>query len=86
MSAERMARRAEAFLSLAAAPVFTLMALWTLRQDGASEVLCSPNASPFGGMVLMYLLMSAFHAAPWIRRIARLTAQSETPSNPASPL
>ena len=29
------------------------------------------DASPLSGMVWMYMLMSAFHAAPWLRLITR---------------
>jgi hypothetical protein len=29
-----------------------------------------PDASPLGGMVLMYGLMSLFHLAPWLRLVA----------------
>ena len=58
-------------LALAAAPTFAAMALLTgLAGDGAAAVLCaSAGASPLGGMVTMYLLMSAFHVAPWLRRV-----------------
>jgi hypothetical protein len=57
-------------LSLAAAPTFALMALLTgVFAGGSQDVLCSAahDASPLNGMVVMYLLMSAFHAAPWLR-------------------
>ena len=37
--------------------------------DGAPDMLCS--ASPLTGMVPMYLLMSAFHAAPWLKLLSR---------------
>jgi hypothetical protein len=35
-------------------------------------MLCSaaPDASPLSGMVPMYLLMSAFHSAPWLKLIS----------------
>jgi hypothetical protein len=33
-----------------------------------------PDASPLGGMVPMYLLMSAFHAGPWLKLISRRRA------------
>ena len=57
-------------LCLAAAPTFAVMALLTaVLGGGAPDVLCAA-ASPFGGMVPMYLLMSAFHAAPWLRLIS----------------
>jgi hypothetical protein len=32
-------------------------------------MLCA--ASPLNGMVPMYLLMSAFHSAPWLKLISR---------------
>jgi hypothetical protein len=57
------------WLYLAAAPTFAIMALLTGVLGGAPDILCSaaPGASPFGGMVAMYLLMSAFHLAPWLK-------------------
>ena len=60
-------------LSLAAAPTFALMAVLTgLSGGGAADMLCSAtHASPLGGMMPMYLLMSAFHLAPWLRLIGR---------------
>ncbi|MBR1190734.1 hypothetical protein JQ634_00590 [Bradyrhizobium sp. AUGA SZCCT0240] len=58
------------FLYLAAAPTFAIMALLTsVLGGGAVEALCSP-ASPLSGMVPMYLLMSAFHLAPWLKLIS----------------
>ena len=58
------------FLYLAAAPTFAIMALLTsVLGSGLPEALCS-SASPLSGMVPMYLLMSAFHAAPWLKLIA----------------
>jgi hypothetical protein len=32
--------------------------------------LAAHGASPLAGMVPMYLLMSGFHSAPWLRLIA----------------
>ena len=59
------------FLSLAAAPTFAVMALTTGLHDGSmSTMLCASDASPFTGMVAMYLLMTAFHLPPWLRLIA----------------
>jgi uncharacterized membrane protein YeiH len=65
------ARSAADWLCLAAAPTFAVMALLTGVFGGvAPDMLCSA-ASPLGGMVPMYLLMSAFHAAPWLKLITR---------------
>ena len=63
---------ADSLLSLAAAPTFAIMALLTGIQDGGMPgMLCSAahDASPLTGMVAMYVLMSAFHSAPWLRLI-----------------
>ena len=59
-------------LYLAAAPTFAVMALLTaVHGGGPLDALCSVDpASHLGGMVPMYLLMSAFHAAPWLKLIA----------------
>jgi hypothetical protein len=61
------------WLCLAAAPTFAIMALLSgVMGDSPLDALCSAaHASPLGGMVPMYLLMSAFHSAPWIRLLAR---------------
>jgi hypothetical protein len=59
------------WLCLAAAPTFAVMALLTgVFSGGAPDVLCSAT-SPLSGMVPMYVLMSAFHAAPWLKLISR---------------
>ena len=61
---------AAAWLALAAAPTFALMALWTGFFSGPPGLLCTAQGSPpLSGMTVMYLLMSAFHAAPWLRLI-----------------
>jgi hypothetical protein len=61
------------WLCLAAAPTFAIMALLTGMSGGTSDMLCvgASEMSPLGGMVPMYLLMSAFHSAPWLKLIAR---------------
>jgi hypothetical protein len=58
-------------LALAASPTFAIMALLTgVLGGGPAEMLCSAaHVSPLSGMVTMYLLMSAFHAAPWLKLI-----------------
>jgi hypothetical protein len=59
------------WLHLAAAPTFAVMAVLTaLPGSGMPDVLCSA-ASSFSGMVPMYLLMSVFHSAPWLKLISR---------------
>jgi hypothetical protein len=57
------------WLCLAAAPTFAIMALLTcVLGGGPLDMLCSAarDASPLSGMAPMYLLMSAFHSAPWL--------------------
>jgi hypothetical protein len=59
------------WLCLAAAPTFALMALLSCIQGGDAAMLCmGANTSPLTGMAAMYLLMSAFHLAPWLRVIS----------------
>ena len=66
-------------LYLAAAPTFAMMALLTgVLGGGSLDALCSvASASPLGGMVPMYLLMSAFHLAPWLKLIGGRTRMSQ---------
>jgi hypothetical protein len=65
------------WLSLAAAPTFAMMALLTsLFTSSAPEMLCMSggtwlSATWLTGMVPMYLLMSAFHSAAWLKLIFR---------------
>ncbi|WP_454644249.1 hypothetical protein [Bradyrhizobium liaoningense] len=60
------------WLALAATPAFAIMAVLTaLAGGGPAEMLCGAGQSSLlGGMVPMYLLMSAFHAAAWLRLMA----------------
>jgi hypothetical protein len=60
------------WLGLAAAPTFAIMALWTGLFSGQPDMLCMvmQGSSPMNGMTLMYLLMSLFHTAPWLRLIS----------------
>ena len=72
------------WLCLAAAPTFAIMALLTgLLDSGAPSMLCSAthDAAPLSGMVPMYLLMTAFHSAPWLKLISnRRNSAHQTPS------
>jgi hypothetical protein len=46
---------------------------------GAADCLslaAAPDASPLTGMIPMYGLMSAFHAAPWLKPISNRTSTS----------
>ena len=60
------------WLSLAATPTFAIMALLTgVLPGGPADMLClGGHGSPLSGMVPMYLLMSAFHSAPWLKLIS----------------
>jgi hypothetical protein len=65
-------RDAVGLLAFAATPTFALMALMTgLLGNSQPELLCSAAhaMAPFGGMIPMYLLMSVFHSAPWLKLI-----------------
>jgi hypothetical protein len=70
-------------ISLAAAPTFAIMALLTsVLGSGPPDMLCSAahGMSPLSGMAPMYLLMSAFHLAPWLKLIlSRRSAACRTP-------
>ena len=60
------------WLGLAATPTFALMAVLTaVLGGGSADMLCSAgHGAMLGGMVPMYLLMSAFHSAAWLRLIS----------------
>lgn len=63
-----------AWLSLAATPTFAGMAFLAAVHDGGMpDMICSATGggSPLSGMVPMYMLMSAFHLAPWLKLVAR---------------
>jgi hypothetical protein len=65
------ARVAADWLCLAATPTFAIMALLTALGGSEPDIFCAAmqHASPLSGMTLMYLLMSALHAAPWLKLI-----------------
>jgi hypothetical protein len=69
---DAVALHAADWLCLAATPAFAIMALLAGMPGGRPDLLCSAaDALPLNGMVPMYLLMTVFHAAPWLRLIAR---------------
>ncbi|GGC65512.1 hypothetical protein GCM10011504_49380 [Siccirubricoccus deserti] len=57
------------WLCLAATPSFAAMALLAgVTGRSPMDALCiAEHGSSLTGMVPMYLLMSAFHASPWLR-------------------
>ena len=61
------------WLYLAATPAFAIMALMTgVLGAGPMDMLCSAgHGSLLTGMVPMYMLMSAFHLAPWLKPLSR---------------
>jgi hypothetical protein len=68
---ERLTAIAGRWLSLAATPTFAIMAFLTNVPGGPPSVLCAaPHASMPNGMVSMYMLMSVFHSAPWLKLIS----------------
>ena len=71
-SANAAARRITDWLSLGATPTFAVMALLTIVGDGPQNTLClgTNHASLLNGMGVMYVLMSAFHLAPWLKLVA----------------
>ncbi|HZP78933.1 MAG TPA: hypothetical protein VFB45_22545 [Pseudolabrys sp.] len=60
------------WLGLAAAPTFAVMALWSALSGAQPDMLCMAmqGSSPISGMTLMYLLMCAFHLAPWLNQLS----------------
>jgi hypothetical protein len=55
-------------LCLAATPTFAIMALLSaILGGGAADILCAGSAPLLTGMVPMYVLMSVFHASPWLK-------------------
>ena len=67
------ARGAADRVCLAAAPTFAIMALLTgVLGGGPQDTFCSATqeAWALSGMFWMYLLMSTFHAAPWLKLIS----------------
>jgi len=76
------ALRATSWLCLAAAPTFAIMALLTaVHGGGPHDLFCAAvqEASPLSGMVSMYLLMSAFHSAPWLKLISSWRSGASRP-------
>jgi hypothetical protein len=60
---------AAGWFGLAAAPTFAVMAILTGVTGASADMMCSAahGVSPLSGMAPMYVLMSAFHSAPWLK-------------------
>jgi len=54
-------------LAFSAAPTFATMALLSIVSQ--SGTCMAQGSAPLNGMAAMYLLMSAFHLAPWLRLV-----------------
>jgi hypothetical protein len=69
----KVARGIARWLCLGATPAFAIMALMTsMLGGGPMDTLGSAgHGSQLTGMVPMYVLMSAFHLAPWLTLISR---------------
>ena len=65
------ARHLARWLALAASPTFAIMAVLTVViGEGPADTLCvAGHGALLSGMAPMYLLMSAFHSAAWLRWI-----------------
>jgi hypothetical protein len=60
-------------LRFAAAPTYAFMAVFTgIFAESPRDMVCMAmqHTSPLSGMVSMYMLMSVFHAVPWLKLIA----------------
>jgi hypothetical protein len=69
------------WLRLAAAPSYGFMALFTAAfGESPKDMLCVAmhHVSPLGGMVWMYVLMSAFHSVPWLKLIAHRASHARS--------
>ena len=73
-------------LRLAAAPTLAAMALLSsILGQASADALCSAaqGASQLTGMAMMYVLMSIFHAPPWLKLISTARESSTHPNGEA---
>ena len=64
------ASRAANLLCLVAAPAFAIMALLTGLSRTPDAVCSAADPSLLSGMAPMYVLMTIFHGAPWLKLVA----------------
>lgn len=76
-----LTRRIAAWLVILAAPTFAAMAILTSSpSSNGMGVICGVEPFPLAGMAPMYLLMSVFHSAPWLKLISnRLRRETGRP-------
>jgi len=78
-----VARRVAAWLGILATPTFAALAVLTYVDKGsAMHTMCGVDAPPMAGMDAMYLLMSVFHSAPWLKLVAKRTNPRNRRSTP----
>ncbi|MCX2721751.1 hypothetical protein [Roseibium salinum] len=82
----RQSPGAAGWLGLAASPTFALMA-WMSWNDASQLHICSPASDilPIDGMTWMYLLMSLFHATPWLKLAFAHPRQFKYPTTQTEP-
>ena len=78
MTSDSMHCHVTRWLSLAATPVFAVMAVVSGGDGGGMPGMVMPEPSPLGGMTAMYVLMSIFHMAPWLKLVARRRNSART--------
>lgn len=77
----RAALRVVDVLALGASPTFAIMALLTGVMGGGSTGMSrTAHAYSISGMVMMYLLMCAFHAGAWLKLIREKPDEDDEPS------
>ena len=74
------------WLGLSAAPTFAFMALWSVLFGSQLDIFClnAHGSPPMSGMTVMYLLMSVFHAGPWLNVIFDQRARASRDTRTAS--
>ena len=70
------------WLGILATPTFAAMAVVTHASgDDEMRMMCGINSSSVLGMGAMYLLMSVFHSAPWLKFISARVNRRGSPAS-----